>query len=150
MKIKITQPGIAEDGNNALYPDGADLPMGWSGEVSEVWQYKHGDEWLTNQQSEEKMNNIPDCYKRRAYIATIPAPDAQPVKAVEEENEMYYCLSDNGDLNGLYLASMREVSEHVEMDLCDVEPLDRHKVQYTITPVFMTETEFNNLPEYEG
>lgn len=59
-------------------------------------------------------------------------------------------LSDNADLGGLYLASMREVSEHIEMDLGDIEPSDRENVQYTVTPVFMTQTEFNNLPEYNG
>jgi len=66
------------------------------------------------------------------------------------EKEIYYLLSDNADLGGLYLRSMREVSEHIEMDLGDIDPADREKVQYIITPVLMTEDEFNNLPEYEG
>jgi len=66
------------------------------------------------------------------------------------EKQMYYCLSDNADLGGLYLNSMREVSEHIEMDLGDIEPSDRENVVYTISIVFMTEDEFGNLPEYEG
>lgn len=69
---------------------------------------------------------------------------------MEPEKEMYYKLSDNADLGGLYLASMREVSEHIEMDLCDIHPQDRENVSYTIEIVFMTENEFKNLPEYEG
>lgn len=85
------------------------------------------------------------------YI-TVP-PTEKPVTETpkeSEEKEMYYCLSDNADLNGLYLSSMREVSEHIEMDLGDIEPSDRENVQYTITPVYLTQTEFDNLPEYEG
>ena len=66
------------------------------------------------------------------------------------ERELYYKLSDNADLNGLYLASMREVTEHIEMDLGDIHPDERDKVSYTIEIVFLTEDEFNNLPEYEG
>lgn len=69
---------------------------------------------------------------------------------MNEEKQMYYCLSDNADLGGLYLSSMREVSEHIEMDLGDIQPSDRENVQYTITPIFMTEEDFDNLPEYEG
>lgn len=69
---------------------------------------------------------------------------------MEQEKEIYYCLSDNADLGGLYLASMREVSEHIEMDLGDIHPSERENVQYTITPVLMTAEEFANLPEYEG
>lgn len=67
-----------------------------------------------------------------------------------EEKEIYYKLSDNADLNGLYLASMREVSEHIEMDLGDIHLSDIENVQYTITPVYMTKEEFDNLPEYDG
>jgi len=69
---------------------------------------------------------------------------------MENEKDMYYCLSDNADLGGLYLASMREVSEHIEMDLGDIEPSDRENVEYKISIVFMTEEEFSNLPEYNG
>lgn len=66
------------------------------------------------------------------------------------EKQMYFKLSDNADLSDLYLASMREVTEHIEMDLGDMHPEDRDKAEYTITPVFMTEDEFSNLPEYDG
>jgi hypothetical protein len=66
------------------------------------------------------------------------------------EKQLYYRLSDNADLNELYLSSMREVAEHIDMDLGDIEPSDRDKVSYTISPVYMTEEEYNNLPEYHG
>ena len=68
----------------------------------------------------------------------------------EQEKEMYYCLSDNADLGGLYLPNMTEVMNHIEMDLGDIEPSDRENVEYKITVVFMTQNEFDNLPEYEG
>lgn len=66
------------------------------------------------------------------------------------EKELYYKLSDNADLSGLYLRNMREVTEHIEMDLGDIDHEDRENVEYTIQPVLMTEDEFNNLPEWEG
>ena len=66
------------------------------------------------------------------------------------EKELYFKLSDNADLGGLYLRNMQEVSEHIEMDLGDIQLEDRENVEYTIQPVLMTEDEFNNLPEYEG
>lgn len=63
---------------------------------------------------------------------------------------MYFRLSDNADLNGLYLANMTEVTEHILNDIGDVHPNEVEQLEYTIQPVFMTEDEFNNLPEYEG
>lgn len=66
------------------------------------------------------------------------------------EKEIYYKLSDNADLNGLYLRNIREVNEHIEMDLGDMKPNEREDVEYTIQPVLMTEEDFNNLPEWEG
>lgn len=65
------------------------------------------------------------------------------------EKELYLILSDNADCT-IYLRNMREVSEHIDNDLGDIHPQERENVQYTITPVYMTEDEFNNLPEYEG
>lgn len=65
------------------------------------------------------------------------------------EKELYLILSDNADCT-IYLRNMHEVSEHIEMDLDDIHPQDRENVQYTIAPVYMTEEEFNSLPEYEG
>jgi len=69
---------------------------------------------------------------------------------MNNEKEMYYQLSDNADLGGLYLASINDVMQHIEMDLGDTHPSDRENVQYTISVVYMTEDEFANLPEYEG
>lgn len=66
------------------------------------------------------------------------------------EKQMYFRLSDNADLNGLYLANMTEVTEHILNDIRDVHLNEIDQLEYTIQPVFMTEDEFNNLPEYEG
>lgn len=69
------------------------------------------------------------------------------VKGEIAEKELYFKLSDNADLNGLYLPTMREVSEHIETDLGDIHPSERENVSYTIEIVMMTEDEFNNLPK---
>lgn len=66
------------------------------------------------------------------------------------EKQMYFRLSDNADLNRLYLANMTEVTEHILNDIGDVHPNEIDQLEYTIQPVFMTEDEFNNLPAYEG
>lgn len=63
---------------------------------------------------------------------------------------MYFKLSDNADLSGLYLRNMGEVTEHIVMDLGDIHPDERESVVYTIEIVMMTEDEFDNLPEYDG
>lgn len=66
------------------------------------------------------------------------------------EKEVYFCLSDNGDLNGLHLANMDEVKEHILNDIGDVHPDEVDQLVYTIKIVKMTEDEYNNLPEYNG
>lgn len=66
------------------------------------------------------------------------------------EKELYYKLSDNADLGELHLRSLQEVIQHIDMDLGDIHPKERESVFYTIQPVYMTEDEFNNLPEYDG
>ena len=45
---------------------------------------------------------------------------------------------------------MLEVRDVIEADLGDMHPNDVEDVEYTIKPVYMTEEEFNNLPEWEG
>lgn len=62
------------------------------------------------------------------------------------EKKCYYSLSDGNDVDGLildakgladYLAGDFEMFEHGEIE------------SYNITPVFMTEKKFHNLPEYQ-
>jgi len=65
------------------------------------------------------------------------------------EKEIYYCLSDNGDLSNLYLANIDEVKYHILNDIGDVDPNDLEDVVYTIKIVKMTSDEFASLPEYE-
>lgn len=65
------------------------------------------------------------------------------------EKELYYYLSDNADI-GVYLKTLREVMDVIEADFGDIQPSDREDVEYTIKPVYMTEYEFNELPEWEG
>lgn len=66
------------------------------------------------------------------------------------EKEVYFCLSDNSDLNGLYLANMDEVKEYILNDIGDVHPDEVDQLVYTIKIVKMTEDEYNDLPEYNG
>ena len=61
-----------------------------------------------------------------------------------EEKELYYKLEDNGDMSCV-CTSMREVADVMEGDILDIEPSEREKVFYTITPVYMTESEFEAL-----
>ena len=65
------------------------------------------------------------------------------------EKKLFYSLSDNFDLSNLYLRDMQEVAEYIDNDIPNLEISDREEVEYTIKPVFMTQDEFDNLPEYE-
>ena len=98
----------------AYYAGGTtELPAGFSGEVDEVWQYFDGIYKVWKNSGKNAMPNVDKAmgyHVRKVYIATIPAPNsvseeslqgekesaknahcyAQPVKAVEEEKEVYH------------------------------------------------------------
>lgn len=59
------------------------------------------------------------------------------------------CIDTRGGCHSVFFFKV-EVSEHIEMDLCDIHPQDRENVSYTIEVVIMTQDEFDSLPEYEG
>ena len=65
------------------------------------------------------------------------------------QKEIFYNLSDNADLSNLTLHDLDAVKEYIETDMGNIDPEDREKVVYTITPVLMTQDEFDNLPEYQ-
>lgn len=65
-----------------------------------------------------------------------------------EEKELYYKLEDNGDMSCVCKTSS-EASEIMDGYLSDWEPDKVEEVFFTITPVYMTESEFNALPEGE-
>lgn len=62
------------------------------------------------------------------------------------EKDLYFRLEDNADMD-ITLQSMRQVYEAIELDIADIEPAERENVFYTITPVYMTYEEFNNLSD---
>lgn len=66
------------------------------------------------------------------------------------EKEIYFVLSDNADLNGLYLPNMQAVTEHILNDIGDMHPNEVEQLQYQINIVRLTQDEYDNLPEYDG
>lgn len=62
---------------------------------------------------------------------------------------MYYVLSDNYDLSNLYLPDLDAVKEFINGEIGNAVTEDLKQQEWTLRPVFMTEDEFANLPEYE-
>jgi hypothetical protein len=60
------------------------------------------------------------------------------------EKKLYFKLSDNGDVSNVVLA-LDGCMEWIKND----EFLEGDDVEYTLVPVWMTEEEFDNLPEAE-
>lgn len=65
------------------------------------------------------------------------------------EKEIFYNLSDNADLSNLTLVNLDSVKEYILNDIGNIHPNEVRDVVYTICPVFMTQDEFYNLPEYQ-
>ena len=65
---------------------------------------------------------------------------------MEEEKELFWLVTDNGDMS-FHCRYLSEAADILELDILDVSPGDREEVFYTLTPVYMTESEFESLPD---
>lgn len=65
------------------------------------------------------------------------------------EKKMFYALSDNCDLSNLYLPTLDSVKEFIENEVPNMSNEDLEEHEWQIKPVFMTQEEFDNLPEYQ-
>lgn len=65
------------------------------------------------------------------------------------EKEIFYNLSNNADLSNLTLANLDAVKEYILNDIGNMHPDGVEDIAYTICPVFMTQDEFDNLPDYQ-
>lgn len=65
------------------------------------------------------------------------------------EKKMFYALSDNCDLSNLYLPNLEAVKEFIESEVTNMGTDDLTEHEWQIKPVFMTQKEFDNLPEYQ-
>lgn len=62
--------------------------------------------------------------------------------------QLYYQLSDNADVSKIVL-DLSGCMAWIESDLEGLSEKDMEDYQYTITPIWLTEEEYNNLPEIE-
>jgi len=58
--------------------------------------------------------------------------------------KLYYQLEDNDCISCIF-PNMEDVKDYIECDMTDMNEDD--EVVYTITPVWLTEEEFSQLPE---
>ena len=66
------------------------------------------------------------------------------------KKNIYWLLEDNGDLS-ITLENLDQVKEQIEAYFEeDKNHSPVKEIQYTVTPVEMTERQFNNLPEFNG
>ncbi len=64
------------------------------------------------------------------------------------EKKLYYQLSDNADVSKIVM-ELSGCMTRIEEDLKEVPEEDVKEFEYTITPIFLTDEEFANLPEDE-
>lgn len=62
------------------------------------------------------------------------------------KKKLYYQLSDNADTSHVTMA-LSGCMSWIDGDMDGVSEEDSKEFEYTITPIWMTEDEFNNLPE---
>ena len=74
----------------------------------------------------------------------------EAIKIKEDmKKKLFLSVSDNFDLSNLYLKDMDAVTEYINGDIPNYNGDDINQIEWTIKPVFMTQDEFDNLPEYE-
>lgn len=61
------------------------------------------------------------------------------------KKKLYFKLSDGIDVNGIVM-ELSGIMAWIEND----EPDPEFPKVYTITPIWLTDKEFNHLPEFEG
>lgn len=64
------------------------------------------------------------------------------------KKNLYYKLSDNADVEGIVM-DLDGCMAWIEGDQENINEDDVDVIEYIIAPVWMTEDEFNNLPEYD-
>lgn len=62
------------------------------------------------------------------------------------EKKLYWQIEDNGDLS-CTCSSPEECLMILEGEFNSLNDDEKEEAQYTITPVYLTEKEFENLPE---
>jgi hypothetical protein len=60
--------------------------------------------------------------------------------------KIWYQLSDNFDVSGVVM-DITGVSAWIEGDMADLKPGEEIEKEYTIVPIWLTDEEFENLPE---
>jgi hypothetical protein len=64
------------------------------------------------------------------------------------DKKLFWLLEDNGDTS-VTLPDLKSAIDIIESHL-EVPQSELEQYQYTLTPVFMTDKEFENLPEAES
>ena len=62
------------------------------------------------------------------------------------DKKLYFQFSDNADVSKVVM-ELSGVTTWIEEDLKGVPPEDISEFEYTITPIYLTKEEFENLPE---
>lgn len=60
----------------------------------------------------------------------------------------YFLIRSNGDLS-MTVQDLNTISDLIENDLDGVAPNEAEEFEYTITPVYYTDEEYEKLPEAE-
>jgi hypothetical protein len=64
------------------------------------------------------------------------------------DKKLYYQLSDGGDYSGVTM-ELSGIMSWIEGDQENCAEGNEDMLEYTITPIWLTDEEFNNLPEAE-
>ena len=65
---------------------------------------------------------------------------------MENEKKLYWQLSDNGDVSNVTL-TLEAAFEWIKNEVESVIPSDSENYEYTLNPVWLTDEEFEALPE---
>lgn len=64
------------------------------------------------------------------------------------EKKLFWSLSDNVELENLII-DLSSAMGHIEADMDNINRADAMEMEYTLKPVWMTQEEFDKLPEYQ-
>ncbi len=65
---------------------------------------------------------------------------------MNEEKKLYWLVESNADLSNT-VSGLSEAMHLIDTDYKDTEPEHLENTQYTLTPVWLTDEEYANLPE---
>jgi hypothetical protein len=71
----------------------------------------------------------------------------KPLKTNNMEKKLYYQYSDNSDVEKAIMHNLEDCMNWIDADMEDANP-DEDR-EYTIIPVWLTDEEFESLPEAE-